>query len=104
MAFTAKVLADGQLPSSKGTLYTVPGATATYIRQIRVFSTGSAQTVVIYFNTSGSSRRYGQWVLETNESADVLTEPLLLQAGDLIEGQSTSATTVDYVVTGVEEA
>lgn len=104
MAFSAKVLGNGQLPNTKGTLYTVGGGiVGSYVRQIRVFSTGAAQTVVIYFNTSGTSRAYAQFVLGTNESADVLAEPVLLETGDLIEGSSTSATTVDYVITGVEQ-
>lgn len=101
--FAPKVLADGQLPNAKATLYTSPALTKTYTKQMRVFSTGAAQTIVIYLNTTGTSRRYYQVVLEANESADVFDEPLQLEAGDIIEGQSSNAATVDYIITGVQE-
>lgn len=101
--FTAKVLADGQLANTKSTLYTVPAATRTYIKQLRLFSTGANQTIIIQLNTSGTSRKYCQFFLTTNESATVFDEPIMLVDGDLVEGHSTSATTVDYVLTGVEE-
>lgn len=103
-AFAAKVLAEGQLPSSKGTLYTVPGATKGYVRQMRIFSTGAAQTIIIYLKPGSTSRKQIQFVLSTNESADVFSETIELEAGDLIEGETTDAATVDYVITGVEEA
>jgi hypothetical protein len=101
--FAPKVLADGQLGSAKATLYTSPGSTKTYTKQMRVFSTGAGQTIIIYLNTSGTSRKFYQVVLEANECADVFAEPIQLEAGDLIEGQSTTGATVDYVITGVQE-
>jgi hypothetical protein len=101
--YAPKVLADGQLPAAKGTLYTSPGSTSTYTKQLRVFSTGAAQTIIIYLNTSGTSRKFYQVVLEANECADVFDEPIQLETGDLIEGQSTNAATVDYVITGVQQ-
>jgi hypothetical protein len=103
--FAPKVLADGQLGAVKGTLYTSPAApvTKTYTKQLRLFSNGAAQTCIIFINATGTSRRYYQVVLDTNESADVFEEPLQLEAGDTIEGQATNAGTVDFVITGVQE-
>lgn len=103
MAYAGKVLAQGQLANSKTTIYTVAASTVAFIKQLRVFSTGSGQTVSIYLNPGGTSRKYAQFVLTTGESADVFEMPIQLEAGDLIEADSTSATTVDYVLTGVEQ-
>lgn len=102
--FVAKPLADGQLPSSKGTLYTVPALTVAYVKQMRIFNTNaSSQTVIVFLNVSGTSRRVGQFVLAQNESADVFSDAVQLSAADLVEGQSTNAAAVDYVLYGVEE-
>jgi tagatose-1,6-bisphosphate aldolase non-catalytic subunit AgaZ/GatZ len=102
MAFTGQLLAEGQLPSSKGTLYTVPGATTAYVRTIRVHNTNAAgQTVLIYVKR-GTSRIFSRAVLAQNETL-VVDDPVSLEAGDLIEGQTTTATAVDYVITGAEE-
>lgn len=102
--YTPKVLADGQLPAAKGTLYTVPAATSTYLHNVNVYNTNAAaQTLVIYLNTSGTSRKYRQIVLAQDESAEVFTQPLQLQTGDLVEGVTTTAAAVDYTVTGVEQ-
>ncbi len=108
MAFTGKALADGQLPSSKGTLYTVPGSTTTYVKWISVHNTSGSttETVLIYVNTSGTSRVIARVVLLPNEHARILSdgEAFILEAADLIEGVSTNATTVDYFISGVQEA
>jgi hypothetical protein len=107
MAFTGQALADGQLPSTKGTLYTVPGATTAYIKFMSVFNTNAAQqTVIIYANVSGTSREIARFVLEQNEWARVIEkdEALVLEAADLIEAETTTATAVNYLITGVEEA
>lgn len=108
MAFTAKVLADGQLPNTKTTLYTVPASTKAYVKFFSVFNTNAAaQTVIIYAKKSGgTSRVIGRTVLQQNESARVIEigEALNLGAGDVIEGQTTTASAVDYMITGAEEA
>ena len=42
MAETYKKLAQGQLPSSAGTIYTVPSGTSTIIKHIRLVNTDSS--------------------------------------------------------------
>ena len=106
MSFSGTVLADGQLPSTKGTLYTVPADTVAYVKYLSLYNTNAAgQTILIYLNVSGTSRLIRRFTLEENESADLLDEgqSLQLQAGDLIEAVTTTATAVDYVITGVAE-
>ncbi len=106
MAITPKVLAEGQLPNSKTTLYTVPVSTKAYVRFISANNIGSAEEVVQFFVKRGTSRRIGRYSLLANETARVLEqgEVITLEAGDIIEGQTTNATSVDYLITGAEEA
>lgn len=106
MTITVKVLADGQLPSAKGTLYTVPGSTKTYVKFFSVNNvSGIDQNVEIFLNVSGTSRKIAFATLTPNDGARIIDkdEAVTLEAGDLIEGLSTNATSVDYVITGAEE-
>lgn len=104
MAIAAKALADGQLAAAKGTLYTVPGSTVTYITYMSFLNAGaSTETVIIYLNTSGTSREIVNATLSPGDSLR-FDGRLSLEAADLIEGETTNATSVDYVITGGEEA
>lgn len=106
MAFGAKVLADGQLADVQTTIYTVPASTKTYVRSLRILNTNAAsQTIVVWLNTSGTSRKVSQFVLAQNEWAiDFDLDGLQLEDGDIVEGASTNPTAVDYVLMGIEEA
>lgn len=105
--FTGKSLADGQLASTKGTIYTTPASTVAYVKFLSCHNTGSTtETVIIYVKRSGSSSRViGRAVLQGNEHCRFIDkdETITLAAGDLVEGVTTTATTVDFVITGVEE-
>jgi hypothetical protein len=109
VAITPKSLADGQLPAAKATIYTCPGATTAMIRQIRcshVSGAATTETVKIFLKVSaGTSRLIGRAMLDQDEQFHVLTdsEALSLEAGDVIEGSTTTATTVDYTITGAEQ-
>lgn len=105
MAFTPKVLAEGQLPNTKTALYTVPGATSAYVHNVKIYNTNAAaQTVRFYVNASGTSRRLPLAVLAQDESADVIDQPLQLETGDAIEAETTTSAAVDYILTGVEQS
>lgn len=104
MANTPKLLAEGQLLASKGTLYTVPASTRTIIRTITLAHVaGGTQTINLYVKKSGgTSRRVSRAVIDTDEFAheeDIGT----LEPGDEIEGDSTNATSTDYTIHGVEQ-
>lgn len=106
MAFTTKALANGQLANTKGTLYTTPGATQTIVKTITLVNTGaSTRTINIYLNTSGTSRRIipKDTSLLTGE-AFYIDLNLTLEAADLIEGDASAATEIDYTISGIEEA
>lgn len=108
MALTPKILADGQLPSSKTALYTVPGSTQAAVKFFRLVNTsGSAVTVNVYVKKSGgTSRRIvpKDYSLSAGAMASVLDygEVVALAAGDALEGDASSATTVDYLIDGGE--
>jgi hypothetical protein len=106
--FTAKILAQGQLPNAKGTLYTVPALNKTYVKFINAFNPSAGVETIFFYvkKLSGSSRIIGTGTLDINEQHRVIEkdETLNLGAGDIIEGQTTTAAKVDYTITGVEEA
>jgi hypothetical protein len=108
MAFSSKILAEGQLPNAKGTLYTVPALTKAYVKFVNAHNTpgGGSEAVKFYIKKSGSvSRRLAHGTLTASEQLRAVDkdETLNLDAGDIIEGETTTAATVDYLVTGVEE-
>lgn len=103
MAISGVVLAEGQLAATKGTIYTVPASTIVYIRFFRLSNTSavSIETVKIYLKTGSTSRLILPVDINPGEAVDVIEDAaLILEAGDLIEGQATDASTVDYVITG----
>lgn len=104
MAVNVKALGDGQLAAAKGTLYTVPGATQAILRSITLVNTdASARACNLYVNRTGASRRIipKDVSLGAGERYELLTV-ITLEAGDLIEGDASAATVVDYVLSGVE--
>jgi hypothetical protein len=101
--FLGKSLADGQLASSAGDLYTCPASTVAYVKKAIFANTNaSARTITIYLTRSGSSDRIiAAGSLEQNETLEV--ENLILSDGDKIRGVASAATSVDYTLMGVEE-
>ena len=106
MAFTAASLADGQLASTKGTIYT-SSSVKTVVKALTVFNTNAAdQTVSLYVKRSGSSsRQFFRAILAQNEFSYALSdgEVFVLSDGDVIEGDATNATAVDYSIMGATE-
>lgn len=103
---TAKILADGQLANAKGTLYTCPGATQGIIKTIKLVNTDSvSRTVNLYIKKNGSvSRRICPKDMIMGKGA-MWEDPLALEIGaaDIIEGDASVVTTIDYLILGVEK-
>ena len=99
-----KLLADGQLPNAKGTLYTVPASTTTIIKTITYVNTDSVtQDVNLYVN-NGTSRRIIPMNMELGIGyLAVMDDELTLEAADLIEGDANTAAKVDYTISGIEK-
>ncbi len=97
-------LADGQLANSVAALYTVPEGSRVRITSIHVFSThASSQTVNVYVTRKGSTRRQTyKSTLAQYATFNMLSsgETFNLSSGDSIDGDTTNAASVDYLITG----
>lgn len=101
MPVTIKALADGQLPNGINTLYTCPGSTQALAKVIVHYLGGSGtQDVLILVNRTGTSRRV--LVVSLNDAESATSPVVTLEAGDTIEGMSTTAAIVDFVINGFE--
>jgi hypothetical protein len=106
MAAALMTPAQGQLPNSKGTLYTVPGSTKTlFLRATLVNTDTSDHTVNIYLKSAaGTSKRITPVSLSISagQMYKVAIGGHELNAGGLLEGDADSASVIDYYVSGVE--
>lgn len=106
--FIGKFLADGQLPSAIGDLYTVPPLTRTIIKTIILVNTDiAAQTTNIYVKKSGGIARR-VWEKDRpmmpNESQSLgRDELIILGAGDKIQGDCSLINVIDFTIFGIEE-
>lgn len=109
MSIQGASLADGQLPNAKGTLYTCPASTIAHVSHIILCNaTAGAITVNLYVKRSGSTSRRiytkdaslagGAYVKLPGEDT-----AYRLSAGDVIEGDASAATSVDYFIDGGTE-
>lgn len=105
---TGGSLADGQVATTTGTLYTVPASTVTVIKSASFFNTNAAtQTLNVYITRSGGTRRQiEQFTLSQYDTAHLLAngETLVLSTGDVLEADTTTTTAVDYMITGATDA
>lgn len=97
-------LADGQLPSTTGALYTVPSATTVAITYFSVFNTDSIpHTVVIFIKRAGGTARQIMSVsLVAGTFVNVCDDAqgIRLSAGDVISGGDGAGSKCDYLITG----
>ena len=102
--FTTKQLANGQLPVSIGTLYTVPASTSTIVKSITLVNTDTVTRTVNLYISTGTARRIipKDLSLLAGESFRV-DEVFTLEATHLIRGDASAASVVDYVISGVQE-
>ena len=107
MTVSIKALADGQLAAAKGTLYTTPASTQTIVRNITLINTdSSARTVNLYIKRDGTNSRRiipNNLSLVASGGMCIYDSPITLEAADLIEGDASAATVVDYSINGVQE-
>jgi hypothetical protein len=104
LEFSPAHLADGQLPSSKGTLFTVPSLNVAILKSIILVNTDTVNpmTVNLFANFGSGSRRI--------TPTDMILPPgakyedssnVTLEAGDILEGSCSSAAKVDFSLGGV---
>ncbi len=107
MTVAIKSLADGQLAATKGTIYTTPTSKQTVINRVRLVNTNSTtESVNLYLKTSGGSSR-NLIPVDTQLKAGyllVMDDVVTMEAADVIEGDTTTADKVNYIVSGAENS
>ena len=107
MTVAIKSLADGQLADAKATLYTTPAATQTVINRITLVNTNSSgESINLYFKASGgTSRRITpkNYTLAV-DALFIMDDVVTLEPADIIEGDTTTAAKVDFVISGAENS
>ena len=103
MAETYKKLAQGQLPSSAGTIYTVPSGTSTIIKHIRLVNTdSSARTARLYHDgTTDATTILPAASIEAGGWAE-FEGTIIMEAADFLQINAQNANDINYVVYGME--
>jgi hypothetical protein len=107
MAFIPRAIADGQLPTTLATLFTATASIGTYVKELTLFNNNAVNQVIeLFVNRAGVERSWRRLELELLEQGDALTdgETMLLEPGDTISGRTTTASAVDFIISGVEES
>ncbi len=113
MALTAKQLVNAELPTSNGTLYTVPASTKARVTEIWLCNaSGAARTATLHYVESGDSADTGagsgvNTIMKTFDLPQGVPIALpcnsWLEAGDTIQGLASGAD-VAVFISGLEEA
>lgn len=101
MAISGASLADGQLPNTATVLFTA--TSITYEKSVTLFNTGVGTEVVRFYLSriaSGNVRRQIRRIELGPKQAYEFTIPVPLVVGDTIDGDTTTAATVDYFIGG----
>ena len=97
--------ADGQLPNAKGTLYAVPASTQAVVKTVSLVNvSASVVTVNLYVRPGATSRQIVEkgYSLAPNKGLFIDNTSIILEAGDLLEGDASVPSAVDYYVGLVE--
>lgn len=102
MAVTFKALAEGYLPAGKGTLYTVPASSTDVVTDITLLNKGTnTRAVKLYVKRLGASSIEILWInaMEPKWQAEG-GAGIVLETGDIIEGDGVGANEIAYTVSG----
>jgi len=105
-SLTISNLANGQLAASIGSIYTSTGKT-TIVKSISLVNTNTTtENIDLYVLTSGGTARriIPQSCALVAGYQLIYDSPITLGSGDAIQGNTTTASKVDYVISGVTEA
>lgn len=105
MALSRKVLAFGQFPNSKGDLYVPSGANGLLHNLLLHNIGGAAEVVELFYHDGANEYRLWRLTLASNETVvlDFRGEGDVVVDGGKITGNSTTAATVTYKLSGTEE-
>lgn len=103
MATTPKPLYHGQPSSSAATLYTVPAATVTVVRHIRVLNPDTAShTLDLYRNGSAAANRLTETITIPAGGSWEDDVYIPLATGDTIQGAADASTKITVFIGGAE--
>jgi hypothetical protein len=103
MAETYKKLAQGQLTTSSGTLYTVPSATSTIIKYITLTNTtGGAQTAQLFHDGTSAATCILPIISIVAGGWAEFEGTIIMEAADTLAGDSDAGTSITYTVYGLE--
>lgn len=103
MADTYKALAQGQLANTSTAIYTVPGSTKCVEPSLWLYNTNATtQTVKVHFYDGTTSRQAAQLELLAGAYAQISFDKTVFEAADEIRAETTTATQVNYWLSGVE--
>lgn len=107
MADTARRLyGPAQLAAAAATVYTVPGATTTILRYIRVTNTtGTDRTVTMSIGSDAAATRiFSAVTVLANGGAIDWAGFIPMSAGEVVQAYASAATALTIVIAGVEVA
>lgn len=103
MTYKIKSLANGILTTTKTALYTAGTSTQAVVKNITVVNTVSSDvTVKLYFILSGGTSRQIYRAELGDKEFGIMDKEKTLEAGDAIEGEASSGSAIDYVISGME--
>lgn len=107
MTYTAKTLASGFVTTSNAALYTSSGV-KTILKSFTLHNLNATpQTCLVYITRNGQTQRkmYTFSAFNQNQTIDVLSdgETWALSTGDTIDGITTTASAVEFTMTGATE-
>lgn len=105
MSFTGGSLADGKVPVTVGAIYTA--SSVALLKFVSFYNTSATQQTVnvhIRRGSAGATRRQlYRFTLSQYETATI-NETITLSSGDRFDADTTTASAVDYVISGATSA
>jgi len=103
MAETYKKLAQGQLPATVGTLYTVPASTTAIVKYITLTNnTAGAQTAQLFHDGTAAAQSILPAISIAAGGWAEFEGTIIMEAADTLSGDSDAATSITYTVYGLE--
>ena len=105
MALTIQADTEGQLPAAKGTLYTCPAVTTAVVKSFQFTNVTGGALTMNFYKKRATSRSLCPLNLSLAAGETLLSEDgdeIFLEAGDLLEGDASAATSIDYTISILE--
>jgi hypothetical protein len=105
MALVHEKLAQGQLPATVATIYTVPAGKNAYLKSIYLHNTGGGdQTIKLYINGGSAAERILEGIVSGKDTFEWdIAYSIILTTGQTLQAETTTATTVNYFLHGATE-